>query len=156
MIISFDLDDTLFVNPAVTPTETAPKFPYNRIYPDRLRLGAVELLSRIRDSGIKLWIYTSSFRSEKYITSYFKRYGIKIDHVINGQRHAREVQGDKKEPLPSKYPSRYRIALHVDDDVSVAQNGRAYGFRVFLLKADHPDWVENLWNKIQQVKKLTP
>ena len=115
MIVSFDLDDTLFVNPTVIKTENALKFPYNHIFKERLRLGTVELLLKIRDNNIKLWIYTTSFRSEKYIKRLFKCYGIKIDNVINGIRHQQEVQRNKTEPLPSKYPSSYRIDLHIDE-----------------------------------------
>ena len=50
MKISFDLDETLFVNPAEVPTEPELKFPYNKLYRDRLRKGAVELLKEINES----------------------------------------------------------------------------------------------------------
>jgi hypothetical protein len=110
---------------------------------------------KILNNGIKLWIYTTSFRSEKYIKSLFKHYGIKIDSVINGARHEREVQGDRFEVMPSKYPSKYRIDLHVDDDESVVQNGRLYGFRVYLINNDDADWTLNLWKEIEKIKRLT-
>jgi len=153
MIVSFDLDDTLFVDPATVETENALKFPYSRRYKEGLRLGTVELLSKIRNSDIKLWIYTTSFRSEKYIRALFKHYGIKLDNVINGDRHQKDVQKDKREPMPSKYPSYYRIDLHVDDDISVLQNGRIYGFKVYLLKGNDSNWHIALWNEIEKIKK---
>lgn len=53
MIISFDLDETLFVNPEKVPTEKPLKFPLNRIYRDRLRAGAVDLLTWINKSDVK-------------------------------------------------------------------------------------------------------
>lgn len=151
MIVSFDLDDTLFVDPDSIETEKPLKFPYRLIYKERLRLGTIELLLKIRKHGIKLYVYTTSFRSEKYIKSLFKCYGVKIDCVINGERHQNEVQGSKIEPLPSKYPSKYRINLHIDDDITVAQNGRVYGFKVFILKNDDVNWVSNVWNEIERL-----
>ncbi len=151
MIVSFDLDDTLFVNPDRVQTENALKFPYRLIYKERLRLGTIELLLKIRENGIKLWIYTTSFRSERYIKSLFMCYGVEIDCVINGERHQKEVQGNRSEPLPSKYPSKYRIDLHIDDDKSVAENGRIYGFRVYLLKNDDQDWIINIWKEIKRI-----
>lgn len=42
--------------------------------------------------------------------------------------------------MPSKCPNYYHIDLHVDDDLSVAQNGRSNGFRVFLVGAQDDDW----------------
>ena len=152
MIVSFDLDDTLFIDPLVVKAEKRLHFPFRYIYRERLRLGSIELLSKIRGSGVKLWIYTTSFRSERYIKSLFKHYGITIDNVINGDRHRKEVQGERRESLPSKYPSKYRIDLHVDDDVSVYQNGKIYGFQVFWLKDSHEDWHELVWDEIQRIK----
>lgn len=116
MIISFDLDDTLFVTPDEFKTEKELKFPLNKIYKERLRYRTIRLFNYIRHQNTQLWIYTTSFRSERYIRGLFKCYGIKLDHVINGTRHAKEVQADKKEPMPSKYPGKYRIDLHIDDD----------------------------------------
>ncbi|MDE7423344.1 MAG: HAD family hydrolase [Lachnospiraceae bacterium] len=154
MIVSFDLDDTLFVDPHKFDTENPLRFPYKFFYKERLRLGTIQLLSKIRKNDISLWVYTTSFRSEKYIKSLFRCYGIKIDNVINGERHQKEVQGNKLQAMPSKYPSKYRIDLHIDDDVSVYQNGIRYGFKVFLIKNEDIDWVNNIWNEIEKMKEM--
>ena len=154
MIVSFDLDDTLFVSPENFKTEKELRFPLNKIYKERLRLGTKELFRRLQSDGIETWIYTTSFRTENYIRNLFKHYGIKIDAVVNGSRHMEEVQGNRKEPMPSKYPSKYRISLHVDDDISVLQNGRSYGFKVFLIGPQDDEWVEKVFAEAQKIKKL--
>lgn len=153
MIISFDLDETLFVNPEKIRTENPLKFPLCRIYRDRLRFGTVALLTWINKSDIKLWIYTTSYRSERYIHNIFRHYGIRIDYIINGKRHAEEVQGNKKEIMPSKYPSKYHIDLHVDDEISVYQNGIAHGFRVYLLKENDTEWTDRLKTEINRIRR---
>lgn len=152
MKISFDLDDTLFVSPDKFKTEKALKFPFNKIYKERLRFGTVALLKQIRELKIELWVYTTSFRSERYIKNLFKHYGIKIDHVVNGERHAREVQRGKREAMPSKYPAKYRIDLHVDDDISVAQNGRTYGFNVLIVGEQDDNWDKKI---IYEMKRIS-
>jgi hypothetical protein len=152
VIISFDLDDTLFVDPDAVKTEKGLTFPSNLKFREKLRFGTIDLLKRMKNEDIKIWIYITSFRSEKYIKSSFKCYGIKIDEVINGERHNKDVQGYRKEPLPSKYPSKYRIDLHVDDDISVYQNGQIYGFKVFILKNDDLNWSNRLWEEIKKIK----
>ncbi|MDE5753965.1 MAG: HAD family hydrolase [Oscillospiraceae bacterium] len=144
MRISFDLDDTLFINPEKTDAEPELKFPLNLLFRDRLRKGTIELMQYLKQNQIEIWIYTTSFRSEKYIKNLFSCYGIRLDGIINGARHAKEVQAHKAEPMPSKYPSHYRIALHVDDDKSVLENGRMYGFRVYLIPEQDPDWTKNI------------
>lgn len=152
MIVSFDLDDTLFVSPDNFKVEDELWFPFNKIYKERLRSGTVSLLQELQDMGIKIWIYTTSFRSERYIRNLFRLYGIRLDSVVNGARHAKEVQGDKSEPMPSKYPGRYRIALHIDDDVSVLQNGRVYGFKVHLIGTQDDNWDKKILEQIRCIQ----
>jgi len=152
MRVSFDLDDTLFVSEENFKVEPALKFPFRAIYKERLRLGTVALLNDIRQQGIELWVYTTSYRSEHYIRGLFRCYGIKFDVVINGAKHAREVQSGRMEAMPSKYPSKYRIDLHIDDDRSVAENGRTYGFHVFLVSGQDDDWADKIKREIERIR----
>lgn len=152
MKVSFDLDDTLFVSEKNFKVEPALRFPLNHIYKERLRAGTIELMKYIRSAGIELWIYTTSFRSERYIRGLFRSYGVQLDEVVNGQRHAEEVQKGHSEGMPSKYPSKYRIDLHIDDDISVAQNGRTYGFKVFTVGAQDDDWANKIIAEIEKIR----
>ena len=152
MKISFDLDETLFVNPKEVPTEPELKFPYNKIYKDKLRKGAVEFLTGVNRSEWELWIYTTSNRSEKYIRKLFGHYGIKIDSVVNAVRHEKEVAKGRAN-FPSKYPSVYHIDLHVDDEKSVYENGIAYGFKVYRITNDDAEWVHNLSEIMERIQR---
>ena len=67
MRVSFDLDEVLFVSPMTHKTEPELRFPYNRIYKERLRLGTPDVIRSLQELGYEVWVYTSSFRSEKYI-----------------------------------------------------------------------------------------
>lgn len=154
MRVSFDLDDTLFVDPEKFRTEKALLFPFNKIYRERLRLGTVGLFKYLEEHDIETWVYTTSFRSERYIRRLFRRYGIRLCEVVNGERHAREVQRDSREALPSKYPGKYRIDLHIDDDISVKQNGDTYGFRVHIVGAEDERWVEKIIEHIEKIRTV--
>ena len=155
MRISFDLDDTLFINPEKTEAEPELKFPFSVLYPDRLRAGTVFLMQYLHDTGNEVYIYTTSFRSERYIRNLFRHYHIRIDEIINGARHQREVQGNKAEAMPSKYPSHYRIDLHIDDDKSVLENGKYYGFVVYLIQEDDEHWTEKIIEQIRKREKAS-
>lgn len=155
MIVSFDLDDTLFVSPEKFETEPELGFPWNKIYRERLRLGTADLFHRLQGEGIETWIYTTSFRSEKYIRRLLRHYGIRVGEVINGSRHAEEVQAGHAEPMPSKSPGKYRIDLHIDDDVSVLQNGKVNGFRVFLVGPPDEEWADKIFAEAMRIKRIT-
>ena len=129
MRISFDLDDVLFVDPNSFETEEALRFPWNRIYRERLRKGTIRLIHTLQEEGWEVWVYTSSFRPVPYISALFRRYGIRFAGIINSQRHLLEVQRGHRELLPQKMPGHYRIDLHIDDEEVIHQYGRSLGFR---------------------------
>lgn len=152
MRVSFDLDEVLFVSPITHKTEEAPRFPFNRIFKERLRLGTAHLIPRLQELGYEVWIYTSSFRSERYIKCLFRCYGVHFDGIVNGQRHEKEVQAGKKYKMPTKMPSKYRISLHIDDEAIVCTYGRNYGFNVYQLNAPDDKWEEKIIRKASEIK----
>lgn len=153
MRVSFDLDEVLFVNPATHKTEPPLRFPFNKIYKERLRLGTSHLIPKLQELGYEVWVYTSSFRSEKYIRSLFKHYGVTFDGIINAERHLKEVQRNRKETLPQKLPNVYHISLHIDDEKVIATYGRKYGFDVFQLDAEDSQWEEKIIERVYQIEK---
>ena len=153
MRISFDLDEVLFVSPDDHKTEPELRFPFNRIYTERVRLGTPRLISELQRQGYEVWVYTSSFRSERYIRGLFRHYGVRFDGIINGERHQKEVQKGRSESMPMKMPSFYRISLHVDDEAVVATYGKSYGFDVYQLNAQDDDWAEKIIQRAEEVKR---
>ena len=153
MRVSFDLDEVLFVSPNTHRTEPALPFPLNRLFPERLRLGTPELIRSLQDSGCDVWIYTSSSRTERYIRNLFRLYGVRLNGIVNAQRHNREVQQNSKEILPQKMPGRYRISLHVDDEAVICAWGREYGFNTYLLNAQDDDWKEKILQCVEKIRR---
>ncbi len=155
MRVSFDLDEVLFVSPETHKTEKELPFPLNRIYKERVRLGTPDLINTLQALGYEVWIYTSSFRTENYIRGLFKWYGVKLDGIVNGNRHLKEVQRDSKVILPQKIPSRYRISLHVDDEEVICSWGREYGFNTFQLEADDDNWKDKIIARADEIRRVS-
>ena len=154
MRVSFDLDEVLFVSPLTHKTEPPPVFPLNHIFRERLRLGTPDVIRTLQHLGYDVWVYTSSFRSERYIRCLFRLYGVRFDGIVNGTRHLKEVQRNNKTILPQKLPNRYRISLHVDDEEVICSLGPQYGFRTYQLDAQDDDWKKKIIDRAEEVKKL--
>ncbi len=152
MRVSFDLDEVLFVSPRTHKTEPPLPFPFRNIYQERLRLGTPKLIRRLQALGYEVWIYTSSFRSEKYIRRLFRHYGVRLDGIVNGERHEREVQRGRSTRMPQKLPNHYRISLHVDDEAVVCSWGREYGYEAYQLNAQDDDWAEKIIERAEKIK----
>ena len=152
--VSFDLDEVLFVSPKTHETEPELRFPLNRIYPERLRKGTPELIWELQMMGCEVWVYTSSFRSERYIRSLFRHYGIKFNGIVNGDRHLKEVQRNNTTILPQKMPNHYHISLHIDDEAVICSLGRQYGFQTYQLDAPDDQWKEKIIDRVERIIKL--
>ncbi len=154
MRISFDLDEVLFVDPEKYETERSLPFPLNRLFPERLRKGTIQLIHDLQHEGFEVWVYTSSFRTDTYIRALFRNYGIKFDKIINGFRHMKEVQGKKPQPLPNKMPGFYHISLHIDDEDSIIENGKLYGFRTLQVRGPDDQWAEKIKAEARKIHML--
>ena len=154
MRVSFDLDEVLFVSPKTHKTEPELPFPLKNFFRERLRLGTPELINSLQKMGYEVWVYTSSFRSERYIRQLFRLYGIRFDGIVNGTRHLQEVQGKNKSILPQKLPNRYRISLHIDDEEVICSAAGQYGFRAYQLNAQDDDWKEKIIKRAEEIRKI--
>lgn len=152
--VTLDLDEVLFVSPETHKTEPALPFPFCRFYPERLRLGTPELIGELQRQGYEVWIYTSSFRSEKYIRRLFRRYGVRLDGIVNGDRHLREVQRNNQTILPQKLPNRYRISLHIDDEDVICTIAGQYGFQAYQLNGPDDDWKEKIIAYADRIRRI--
>lgn len=154
MRISFDLDDVLFVSPSRYETEPPLRFPYNRLFTDRLRKGTPALIHKLQQEGFEVWVYTSSYRTETYIRSLFRAYGIHFDQIVNAYRHEKEVQRGHKQILPQKMPGFYHISLHIDDEKTIEKSGRMYGFRTFRIFEPDEQWADKVLAEARRVRAL--
>ena len=142
------------MDPNTFETEEALPFPLNRIFIERLRKGTVRLINELQAQGFEVWVYTSSFRSIRYINALFRNYKVHFDQIVNGYRHNTEVQGKKTEPLPQKMPGFYHISLHIDDEEAIIENGKKYGFRTYRVCEPDDQWVEKIIAEANRIRTL--
>lgn len=154
MRISFDLDEVLFVNPDKYETEPPLRFPLNRIFPERLRKGTVDLIHQLQDEGFEVWVYTSSFRTKTYIKTLFRHYNIDFDDIVTGKRHQEEIQAKAKRRLPTKLPNWYRISLHIDDEDAVLTNASLYGFKAMKVYEPDDEWADKILERARRMREL--
>jgi len=145
MRISFDVDETLVCREAAVPVEASvlPGFIHRR-FGEPLRRGTGALMQELRQRGWSIWIYTSSGRTAFQIRRWLWLYGLRVDGVINEERHRRELSSRPFARLPSKYPPAFGIDLHVDDSEGVRMEGEEHGFKVVIIRPHDGDWTRKV------------
>jgi hypothetical protein len=147
MRISFDLDDTLICYGGITPCEKRlPALMRIFIRDEPLRKGSRELIATLRQRGHEVWIYTSSNRPRLRIRFWLLLHGIRVTDIVNGLRHSKCFgQGS----LPTKRPHAFGIALHIDDSVGVAIEGKQHGFQVCVIDPAAADWAQKILGTVE-------
>jgi hypothetical protein len=149
MRVSFDIDDTLVCHIADAPVESG-RWPamVRRRFGEPLRLGTCKLMRDLRHRGCSIWIYTTSGRTPFQIRLWLFLYGIRVDGVVNDERHRRELAGPCFSRLPSKYPPAFGIDLHVDDSEGVRMEGEQNQFRVVVVRPDDENWTQKVLDEV--------
>ncbi|WP_050577244.1 hypothetical protein [Pseudomonas cremoricolorata] len=139
--VSFDIDDTLACLPehSAAENEVLPGC-LHRWLGEPLRAGTRSLFRELREQGCSIWIYTSSGRSQAYIRRWLLMYGIRVDGVVNSDRHQQVLSSRGLVNTPSKLPSAFDIDLHVDDSEGVRSEGHEHGFRVAVIDPQDANW----------------
>lgn len=140
MRIAFDLDNTLIRCGHEFPLES----PLHKLWAwvlgsEGLRQGITKLAADCQRRGWEVWVYTTSHRSTWHIRRLFWLHGIRLDGIVNQQRHGREARA-----RCTKHPPSFGIDLLVDDAEGVRLEGERYGFWVLVVKPEDEQWVEKV------------
>lgn len=151
--ISFDIDDTLACQLEHSAVEHSrlPAF-VHRWLGEPLRSGTRSLIRDLRRQGCSIWIYTSSGRTPSYIRRWLLLYGIRVDGVVNSDRHYQAVAAQGLCNAPSKYPLAFDIDLHVDDSEGVRIEGVEHGFRVVVVDPQDEGWARKVLAAAEDVQ----
>ena len=155
MLITFDLDDTLICWQPEIPTEpvTPPWYrKWFRIEP--LRYGTVDLFTQLRQYGWKIGIYTTSHRKPKYIRKLFNLHGLKLDLVINQDKHEKLIENLREKRKPSKLPNRVNSKLHIDNSEGVFVEGKRFHFRTLIIDPLDDNWTQKVLAESRSVARM--
>lgn len=140
MRLAFDLDNTLIRCGHDFPLATPQRRILTRLLSnEQLRHGIKELTDACRQRGWEVWVYTTSYRSAWRIRRLFWLHGIRLDGVVNQQRHDREARA-----RCTKYPPSFCIDLLIDDSEGVRIEGEGHGFRVLVVAPEDEQWAEKV------------
>ena len=77
-----------------------------------------------------------------------------MQYLVSSKKILKEVQKNREQPRPQKVPSHYHIALHIDDEDVIHENGRRYGFRTIRVREPDEHWAEKVLNEAIRIRNL--
>lgn len=138
--VTLDLDDVVIRSAEDKYIEKALPFPWNLIYPQRLRLGIPALFRFLNNNGYDIWVYTSRYESMDDLQRFFRLHRLHISGVVTGTARKNKAADEAKARTEKLFTNRYHDTLHIDNDMVLHINSREKSFEEFPLSGSDLDW----------------
>ena len=127
--VTLDMEEIVFTAGSDGALEKPLRFPLNRIYRERLRLGIPALFAYFASGGYDIWLYSSGYRSVDYVRELLKLHHTRVTGIITGT--ARKAPKDAKtaETMEKLMSAKYEQTVHIDNDTVVSIDSRTGTFR---------------------------
>ena len=150
---SLDLDETVF-RPAGDPFLEKPfRFPLNRFYKERIRLGVPALFHMLNNSGYDIWIYTSRYYSVNYLKYCLKHYHVQVTGIVTGIGRKAPAGTDTRKALETMLESRYESTVHIDKNEVIRTFTGPRSFEEFPLSGAPETWSLEVMDAFEKMKK---
>ena len=151
---SINLDDVVFCQDNAGPAEKPLFFPFNRIFPERIREGIPGLVYALQNAGYDVWVYTAGYASADYISQLFWQHRIKVDGIINGANRLKSAKGNILSSAKDLMEKKYRITLNIDTDTVSWIRSDTKDFDAIDIDKESENWAHQVIEIIRKLKDL--
>ena len=151
--VTLDLDETVFLPEGDPFPEKPLRFPLNRFYKERLRLGIPALFHMLNNSGYDIWIYTARYYSVNYIKFYLKHYHVHVTSIVTGTARKGPPGTDTRKALETMLESRYESTVHIDKSEVIRTFTNPRSFEEFPLSGVPEAWSREVMDVFEKMKK---
>ncbi len=151
---SINLDDVVFCQQESEPAEKTLLFPYNRIFPERIRKGMPGLVYALHNAGYDVWIYTSGYASTDYIKQILRHHRIKPDGIINGADRLRSAKKNDLSDVKDLLAGKYRVTLNIDMETVSWILSETKEFEAIEIDTQNGPWANQVIGIVRKLKDL--
>ena len=146
--VTLDLDDVVFRSEKDAHVEKALPFPWNLIYPQRLRLGIPALFRFLNNNGYDIWVYTSRYASMDDVQRFFRLHRLHVSGVVTGTARKNKISAEAKERTEKLFSNKYSDTLHIDNDMVLHIRSREKTFDEYPLSGSDLDWSREIMETV--------
>ena len=151
--VTLDLDEVVF-RPETDPClEPRLRFPLNRIYRERLRLGIPALFHMLNSNNYDIWIYTSGYYSMDYLRYYLKHYHVHVAGIVTGLGRKAPSGTDMHKALEKLMNAKYKTTIHIDNVAVVRTVSSSMSFDEYPLSGGNENWSLDVMRIFDEMKK---
>ena len=115
--VSLDLDEVVFRPEGDPHLEKPLRFPLNRFYRERIRLGIPALFHTLNSLGYDIWVYTAHYYSYAYLRYLFKHYHAQVTGIVTGTARKTAGAAGSIKAMEKLFETKYESTIHIDNDM---------------------------------------
>ena len=150
---ALDLDEVVFSVGTETALEDPLPFPWNKVYPEQVRLGLPALFHSLSKKGYDIWLYTARYYSTDSIQSYFRKYHVTVDGVITASGKRIETSGESGKRIAQMFTDKYRHTVHIDSESVLQVIPGSKTIQEFPLSGSGESWSREVLEAIEKMEK---
>ena len=147
--VTLDLDEVVFRPEGDSCLEKPLRFPLNRIYRERLRLGIPALFHYLNGHGYDVWIYTAKYYSVDYLRYYLKHYHSRVTGIVTGAAR-NSLSGASLQKL---LDARYKSTVHIDNETVLRTFTGSRSYDEFPLSGAAENWSRDVIDVFEKMRK---
>ena len=149
--VTMDLDEVVFCQSDSEPAEPALRFPWNRFYSQRIRLGIPANFYYLSQHGYDIWCYSSRFESEDSVRRLLELHHAPVTGVITGTGRKACREGASGVSIEKAVFGKYEETIHVDRKSLLQVNSASREFREYRFPGE-AEWAAELQDAFRKLE----
>lgn len=150
--VTVDLDEVVFRTDQDPWLERKLRFPLNRQFKERIRLGIPALFQALNGHGYDIWVFTSRYLSLDYLRYYFKHYHVHVTGIVTGTMRKGEDE-EKKAELKRLFEEKYNTTVIIDNEVVIRTREGSADFDEYRLSGSPETWSREVLDVFEKMWK---
>ena len=151
--VTLDLDEVVFGAEGDAALEKPLRFPLNRFYKERVRLGIPALFHFLNERGYDIWVYTSKYYSMEYIRSFFRHLHVRLTGIVTGAGRKVPRRLGSAESMNKLIEKKYPTTFHIDRAAVMRVTGETKACDEVRLSGDASTWSREVMDAIGALTK---
>ena len=148
---TLDLDEVVLCGAANAPSEKPLRFPLNRFYPERVRLGIPALFHNLSRMKYDIWVYSAQYHSMDQITRLLGHHHAHIACAVTGTARKKARGPRMAEQLESMLSRKYTTTVHIDRNTVLSVSSGDKAFDEFRLSGSDDTWSREIIEYLERM-----
>ncbi len=150
--VTLDLDEVIFREKGDKWVENVPTLKFMK-FDKKIKYGIPALFYYLSKNGYDIWVYSANYYSIDDIQRFFRHYDAHVDGIITGTTKNNKDYSERAARIQKKIEDKYKVTIHIDNDMLVATGDVGAKFKKFDLDAAPDEWARKAIEIIGEIGK---